>query len=205
MTNPAIYGLAGSYSTPSRTRILVEEIAGRAAARYGRTTEVADLLQFGESLGAARRLSDLDDGAKRLVTRLVEAEALVVASPVYKGSYTGLFKHLLDLLDPAALVGKPVLLAATGGGDRHALVIEHQLRPLFGFFETRTLATGVYVSDRDFGEGGSFSTAVSDRIDRAVGQLAPYLERAGVEAARIDPPVRTARLASGHHAALVQV
>ncbi|MFD1810195.1 NAD(P)H-dependent oxidoreductase [Gemmobacter lanyuensis] len=88
--------------------------------------------------------------ARAALEVILSADALVVASPVYKGSYTGLFKHLIDLIDPAALQGKPVLLAATGGGDRHALVIEHQLRPLFGFFEAQTLPTGVYAADRDF-------------------------------------------------------
>ena len=102
-----------------------------------------------------------------------------MASPVYKGSYTGLFKHFLDLIDPAALAGKPVLLAATGGGDRHALVIEHQLRPVFGFFEAHTLATGLYASSTDFQGDRLASDAVSLRLDRAVGQFAAHLPQTG--------------------------
>lgn len=68
-----------------------------------------------------------------MIQTIIEAEALVIGSPTYKGSYTGLFKHVFDLLDPADLRGKPVILTATGGGDRHSLVVEHQLRPLFAF------------------------------------------------------------------------
>jgi FMN reductase len=86
-----------------------------------------------------------------------------------------LFKQLFDLVEPTALRGKPVLLAATGGGDRHALVIEHQLRPLFGFFEAATLATGVYAAERDFADGAPASPALLERIDRAVDQLARQL------------------------------
>lgn len=108
---------------------------------------------------------------------LLAADALVVGSPVYKGSYTGLFKHLFDLVDPAALAGKPILLGATGGGDRHALVIEHQMRPLFGFFEAATIPTGVYAGAADLVDGRPASPALLDRLDRAVGQLAPWLER----------------------------
>src|SRR5690606_8731641 len=175
MPTPAIAGFSGSYSSPSRTRILVEEIVRRAAERYGRSAETVDLSQFGPDLGSARRLSDLTPDSRRIIDRLVGAEALVVASPVYKGSYTGLFKHLIDLLDPTALAGKPVLLAPTGGGDKHALVIEHQLRPLFGFFEARTLATGIYASERDFADASSISPALAERLDRAIGQFAPYL------------------------------
>ncbi len=101
----------------------------------------------------------------------------MIASPVYKGSYPGLFKHLFDLIDPTWLAGKPILLAATGGGEKHALIIEHQLRPLFAFFEAQTLATGVYVSERDFLEGRLVNKAVLDRLDRAVEQFAPYLSQ----------------------------
>ncbi|MEI9425901.1 FMN reductase [Mesorhizobium sp. Cs1299R1N1] len=176
MTTPAIVGLSGSYTSPSRTRILVEEIVRRTALRYDKTSEIVDIGQFAPHLGAAVRLSDLNAAARRLVDRLLHAEALVVASPVYKGSYTGLFKHLIDLMEPTAFNGKPVLLAATGGGDRHALVIEHQLRPLFGFFEARTLATGIYASERDFADPTSISPALAERLERAIGQFAPYLE-----------------------------
>ncbi|WP_051334032.1 FMN reductase [Mesorhizobium sp. WSM3224] len=176
MTTAAIVGFSGSYNARSRTRILVEEIVRRTALRYDKTSEVLDIGQFIPNLGAAVRLSDLNQTARRLVDRLLQADALVVASPVYKGSYTGLFKHLIDLLEPTAFSGKPVLLAATGGGDRHALVIEHQLRPLFGFFEARTLATGIYASERDFADPTSISPALAERLDRAIEQFAPYLE-----------------------------
>ncbi|MER9312182.1 FMN reductase [Mesorhizobium australicum] len=175
MTRPAIVGFSGSFSSPSRTRALVEEIARRTAHQYERSFEVTDIGQFLPSLGAAHRLSDLDTKARRLVDHLLQAEALIVASPVYKGSYAGLFKHFIDLLEPTAFIGKPVLLAATGGGDRHALIVEHQLRPLFGFFEARTLATGIYASERDFVDQTSVSPTLADRLDRAIGQFAPYL------------------------------
>ena len=114
---------------------------------------------------------------------MTDADLLVAASPVYKGSYTGLFKHLLDLLEPGCLAGKPVLLAATGGGDRHALVIEHQLRPLFGFFEAATLGTGIYAAERDFTDGAPRSEALFERLERAIEQFAPHTT-AGVPAPR---------------------
>ena len=70
-----------------------------------------------------------------------------------------------------------MLLAATGGGDRHALVIEHQLRPLFGFFEAATLPTGVYAAERDFTDGEPTAPALLERIERAVDQLALHIAR----------------------------
>jgi FMN reductase len=172
-----ITGLAGSLSRPSRTRALVEAAVARAADRYGLAGQVFDLNDLGPSLGASAKLSDLAPAARSAVEAIMAADALVAASPVYKGSYTGLFKHLFDLLDPTALVGKPVLLCATGGGDRHALVIEHHMRPLFGFFEAAALPTGVYAADRDFADGRPASAQLLERLDRAIAQLDPYLAR----------------------------
>lgn len=173
--NGKVVGLSGSLSNPSRTHALVEAAVHRAALRYQRQPVVIALSAIAGSLGGAARLADLDPPARAAVDLIVEADALVLASPVYKGSYGGLFKHLLDLLDPLALVGKPVLLGATGGGPRHALVIEHQLRPLLGFFEAQALATGVYASDGDFQDGKLASAVLIERLDRAVGQFAPFL------------------------------
>lgn len=175
MTIPTITGFAGSFSAPSRSRALVEAAVDLAADRFGAVGHVFDLADLGPSLGQARHLGDLDPEALSHLNALIQADALVVASPVHKGSYAGLFKHVFDLLDPEMLAGKPVLLLATGGGDRHALVIEHQLRPLLGFFEAQALATGVYVADREFVGGKLADDASHNRLARAVSQFAPFL------------------------------
>ncbi len=167
-----IVGLAGSLSCPSKTRTLVEHVAHRGAARLGATAATYDLTDLQPGLGLAATLNDLDPATAATVAVILSADVLVVGSPVYKGSYTGLFKHLFDLVDPAALAAKPVILTATGGGEKHALVIEHQLRPLFGFFEAATLPTGIYASAVDFTEDRPASPALLSRIDRVVEQLA---------------------------------
>lgn len=177
MSMPVIVGFSGSFSAPSTTRTLVEEAVKRAVSHFKRSSETYDLGQFGASLGTARSLADLDEPGRHIVERIIHAKALIIACPVYKGSYPGLFKHLFDLLDPSSLMGKPILLAAVGGGEKHALVVEHHLRPLFACFEAQTLATGVYASTNDFAEGRLVSPAVIERLERAVQQLAPSLER----------------------------
>lgn len=175
MTIPRFVGFAGSFGSPSKTRALVTEAVEQAAERFGGTAEVFDLLDLGEEFGRERRIGDLCQAARAHVEALLAADGIVVGSPVYKGSYSGLFKHFIDLLDPMDLAGKPVLLVAAGGGDRHALMIEHQMRPLFGFFEARVLATGVYASAGDFTEGRPTAVPLLARLERAVGQFAPYL------------------------------
>ena len=116
-------------------------------------------------------MADLDGDVRRIVQTIIDAEALVIGSPTYKGSYTGLFKHVIDLLDPADLRGKPVILTATGGGDRHSLVVEHQLRPLFAFFEAFVAPTAIYTSGRDFIEG-ELSPAINARVNQAIAEAA---------------------------------
>jgi FMN reductase len=172
---------------------LVETAVERAADRYRLHGEVFDLKSFGPSLGSASRLADLDWDARAAVERMLGADALVLASPVYKGSYSGLFKHLIDLLDPRSLVGKPVLLGAVGGGPRHALVIEHQLRPLLGFFEAQTLATGIYAAESDFEGGLVTAPAAIERLERAIGQFAPFLSPPETRGDKVRAAVRAVR------------
>lgn len=105
------------------------------------------------------------------------ADALIVGTPVYRASFTGLFKHFFDFVEQTALVDVPVLLAASGGSDRHALVLEHQLRPLFSFFQAQTLPIGVYATDRDFTpEYTIHSELLRARITLAVARALPILE-----------------------------
>lgn len=169
-----IIGFAGSFSFPSRTRQLIQTAVDQAGSRAGRGGRVFDLGDLGPSLGTAQRINDLAPDARDLVDSLLAADALVVGSPVYKGSYTGLFKHLFDLIDPEALRGKPVLLVATGGGYRHALVVEHQLRPLLAFFEAAVVPVGVYAASADL-QGGGVAPDLAVRLQTAVGQLIDLL------------------------------
>lgn len=175
MTNPAVVGFSGNFTRPSKTRGFVDHIVTEIAARYGLAASTHDVVDLGPSFGNAKWARELDEQAREVLDRVIAADVLVVGSPTYKGSYTGLFKHFFDLVDPAALRGKPVLLAATGGGERHALIVEHQLRPLFGFFEAFALPTAVYASDKDFVDGVLASEAIRNRVGLAVDDVGSAL------------------------------
>ena len=103
------------------------------------------------------------------------ADVLVVASPVYRASFTGLFKHLFDFVDQYALVDTPVILAATGGSERHALIIDHQFRPLFSFFQALTLPLGVFAHDSDFTDYRISSPRLRERLEKAVAKALPLI------------------------------
>jgi FMN reductase len=172
MSLPRIVGFSGSPRRPSKTRSLIETVAAEVASHRQVRLDIFDLSDAGPGLGAALQRQDLTLPAARIIDAIEQADALIVGTPVYKGAYTGLFKHTFDLVDPRALVGKPVLLTATGGGPRHALVVEHALRPLFGFFEALTIPTAVYASDADFVNGQLAEAGVMARVSTATQQLA---------------------------------
>lgn len=176
-----IVGFSGSVHRPSKSRTLVETVIERIAARHPAAeikAEVFDLIDAMPDLGQVFGFMPLPPKVEALIERIASADALVVGTPVYKGSYTGLFKHFFDLIEPQRLAGLPVVLTANGGGDRHALVVEHQLRPLFGFFSSHTIATSIYASERDFADGKIRSELLEQRIDAAARDLTIWLDRA---------------------------
>lgn len=173
-----IVGISGNLTRPSRTRTLVGEILTQIEDHGLGRTELVDLVDAGPELGAAIQRGNLPLAPERVLAAVEQADALVVATPVYKAAYTGLLKHLFDLIEPKVLENRPLILAATGGSDRHALVIEHHLRPLFAFFRAHPMPTSIYATNADFTEEGDLAGTVRTRIAPAVDQLAAWLSSA---------------------------
>ena len=136
---------------------------------------LVELGQLAPQLAGAVWRSQLPETVERELAAVEQADILVVATPVYRGSYTGLFKHFFDFIGQDALIDKPVLLAATGGSERHALMIDHQLRPLFSFFQARTLPLGVYATDKDFTGYRLQDQALIERAALAVQRALPLI------------------------------
>ena len=139
-----IVGLSGSHSRPSKSHTVVELVAARAAERMGGKARCFDMIDAGPELGRTFSRASAHLEHEEMWQAVLDCDLLVVGGPVYKGSYTGLFKHFFDLFDRDSLAGKKVLLSALGGSQQHALMIEHQLRPLFGFFSAHTLPKGLF-------------------------------------------------------------
>jgi FMN reductase len=107
--------------------------------------------------------------------RLVEAsDILVVGTPMYRASYTGLLKHFFDLLERDELRNRKAVLCATGANQMHTLALEHELRPLMSFFPIQTTATAIYATSGDFTDGVISNTAIKDSIERAAGEMAGF-------------------------------
>jgi FMN reductase len=191
MTSPStpplrVVAVSGSLHAPSKTTALVKEILASLGSRVDIDAHLIEVTEIGPEFAGALRRDQLTDQVEQELRRIEGADLLIVASPVYRASFTGLFKHLFDFVGQYALVDTPVLLVATGGSDRHALIIEHQFRPLFGFFQALTLPIGVYANDSDFTDYKVTSLDLQERIDLAIARALPLVNRSVVETASIS-------------------
>lgn len=176
MTRPLrIVAVSGGLQRPSRAATLAEHLLDLIGEDVACAPQLIELGELAPQLAGALWRSQLPEAVERQLVTVEQADVLVVVTPVYRGSYTGLFKHFFDFIEQDALVDTPILLAATGGSERHALVIDHQLRPLFSFFQARTLPLGVYATDRDFAEGRVHDEALIQRARLAVQRALPVL------------------------------
>jgi FMN reductase len=170
-----VVAVSGSLTHPSKTTALVEEIVATLGRALPIESHLIALHELGPSLAGALKRSQLPVEAEAELQRIESADVLIVASPVYRASFTGLFKHLFDFVDQYALVDTPVLLAASGGSERHALIIEHQFRPLFAFFQALTLPVGIYAHDSEFTDYKVTDAALQSRIEKAVAKSVPVI------------------------------
>lgn len=170
-----VVGLSGNIGRPSKTRSLVEKVLERIGQSYGVAGRLLDLADMLPELGTTYERHHLAGRLVAIVEAIETADLLVIGTPVYKGSFAGMLKHLIDLIDPLALRAVPVVLVATGGGERHALIVEHQLRPLFGFFMAHAMPVAIYASERDFENGHLVADPILRRIDDCVNDLAPWM------------------------------
>ncbi|SDQ19060.1 FMN reductase [Actinopolyspora saharensis] len=180
----SIVTISGGLSQPSSTRLLADRLTTAVRGELGEQAagEVVELRDYAHDI-TDNLLTGFANQRLRQVLELVDrADGLVLASPVFTASYSGLFKSFVDVLDPESVRSKPVLLAATGGTERHSLVLEHALRPLLSYLRAQTVPTAVYAASSDWGN----DTELGQRITRAAGELAAAV-RARPERAQSDP------------------
>jgi FMN reductase len=173
-----IVGISGNVKAPSRTSALVASVLRGIESHFSVKTRHIDLADSAPALFRALRSDQLDAEGQEIVRAVETADVLVVGSPVYRASYSGALKHLFDLVHFESLVGKPVLLAATGGTPLHGLMIDHQFRPLFAFFKTLTLPTSVYALESDFTAYTISNPDIRKRINATLRELDVVLPQA---------------------------
>jgi FMN reductase len=190
MTARTIAVVTAGLSQPSSTRLLADQL-GAAAARDLPDTRVVtiELRDLAHDI-VNNLLTGFPSPALRgAIDQVLGADGLIAVTPLYSGSYNGLFKSFFDVLDPEALAGKPVLIAATGGTARHSLALEHAIRPLFSYLRAVTVPTAVFAATQDWGAAGSSGRELTDRIERAGAELAAAISQRPT-AAPADPYAR---------------
>jgi FMN reductase len=160
--------ISAGLSVPSSTRLLADRL-GAATVEALEEVEVTHI----ELRALAHQVTDQlltgFPGAELAAAQdaVRAADGLIVVTPVFSASYSGLFKSFFDVLEPGVLDGTPVLVAATAGTARHSLVLEHALRPLFAYLHAVVVPTGVFAASEDFA-----GTDLDARVVRAAGELA---------------------------------
>jgi len=181
-----VVAVSGTLSTPSKTDALVDAILDELALVMPIERHVIRVSELGPLFAGALTRDQLDARVEGELRAIEGADLLIAASPVYRASFTGLFKHLFDFVEQYALVDVPVLLAATGGSERHALILEHSLRPLFGFFQALTLPLGVYAHASDFTDRRVTAPLLQERIRNAIARGLPLIRSSTDEKRRIE-------------------
>ncbi len=162
-------------SVPSSSRLLADRLAAATVAAAGSDASVSVVELRDVALDVTKNLLTAfpSPDLRSAISTVVSADGLIVVTPVFTAGYSGLFKSFFDVLDADSLVGRPVLLGATGGTERHSLVLDYQLRPLFGYLKADPVATGVYAASSDWGSGEG---ALQRRIEKAGAELAAAVE-----------------------------
>jgi len=159
-----VVGVSGSLSRPSRTSALVSAVLDSIQELEAVNIHSYELADIGPGLFAASSFDRLSGQSREIIEDIEGADLIVVGTPVYRGSYTGAFKHVFDLVRHDRLRGTPIILTATGGNLSHSLVTEHEQRPLFGFFGALSLPTALYATEADFNNYALVSGAMTKRV-----------------------------------------
>ncbi|MDT0347398.1 FMN reductase [Streptomyces litchfieldiae] len=181
MTTHRLAVVTAGLGRPSATRLLADrltEATGRQLADGGRESApmVIELRELATDIAAHLVTGFPAPALRDAIEAVGDADGVIAVTPVFAASYSGLFKSFFDLLDPDALTGTPVLIAATGGTARHSLALEHAMRPLFAYLHATVVPTAVFAAAEDWGTGADARTAtLPARIDRAAAEFAALL------------------------------
>jgi len=174
----SLVAVSAGLQVPSSTRLLADRLVA-ATERHLRdagiepVTTVIELRDHAQDLSNNLLTGFPTPSLQVAIDQVTDADGLIVASPIFNASYSGLFKTFFDVIEHESLDGRPVLLAATGGTARHSLALEHSLRPLFTYLGADTVRTAVYAASEDWGRSGvPADGSLVQRIDRAARELA---------------------------------
>ena len=174
--------LSAGLSNPSSTRMLADRLAGATAAQLAERgiqvdVDVFELRDYAHDITNNLLTGFAPPALESMVNAVVSADAIIAVTPIFSTSYSGLFKSFIDVLDPDALTGKPVLIGANAGTARHSLAIDYAIRPLFTYLHAEPVSTGVFAASSDWGASADNIAPLGERVDRGARELADAIAR----------------------------
>ncbi len=191
MTARRIAVVSAGLSNPSSTRMLADRLLA-ATARHlqeqGAEVEadVFELRDYAHDITNNLLTGFAPPALESAINAVMSADALIAVTPIFSTSYSGLFKSFIDVLDPDALTGTPVLIGANAGTPRHSLAIDYAIRPLFAYLHAEPVSTGVFAASSDWGAAGDQVAPLAERIEKGARELADAIVRRPA-AASVDP------------------
>jgi len=172
----ALVIISAGISDPSSTRLLADRVADRTcelASCHGRTvtSNVIELREMAADISTALVSQLVLPKLQAAIAALGEADGIIASTPVYKAGPSGLFTSFIDVLDDDLIIARPVVLAATAGTARHALVVDEQMRSMFAYLRALTTPTSLFAAPEDWGD-----PALNKRIDRAAVEFVLLME-----------------------------
>jgi FMN reductase len=178
----ALVVVSAGLSQPSSTRLLADRLTQAVAARVstgstaGADVTVIELRDLAQDITNNLLTGFPSPKLEAALTALSSADGAIFVTPIFTTSYSGLFKSFIDVIDPEALQGLPVLIGATGGTERHSLALDYAIRPLFVYLHAVVVPTAVYAASSDWGsDGDAAGGGLPERIDRAATELAALM------------------------------
>ena len=191
--NRNIVVVSAGLSQPSSTRLLADRLAQATVGALDdsgihTSVTVIELRDLAHDITNNLLTGFPSPKLAEAIEALTTADGVIAVTPIFSTSYSGLFKSFIDVIDPDALSGMPVLIAATGGTERHSLALDYAIRPLFAYLHAVAVPTAVYAASSDWGSAGDASTGgLPERIDRAARELSD-LVRASDGTSRVRDP-----------------
>lgn len=170
--------ISGGLREPSSTRLLADRLSAAVRAEVGAAdtaVSVIELRHLGRAITDAMLTGFASPELEAVFDTVADSAGVIAVTPTFNATFSGLFKSFFDVLPEQTLADKPVLIAATGGTDRHSLVLDHALRPMFCYLHALVSPTGVYAATADFGA----HAGLTERIVKAAKDFVRLLPAGG--------------------------
>jgi FMN reductase len=164
--------VSAGLSQPSSTRLLADRLTAAVRERVDVEVTVIELRDLAHDITNNLLTGFAAPKLAAAVEALSTADGAILVTPIFTTSYSGLFKSFIDVLEPDALADLPILIAATGGTERHSLALDYAIRPLFAYLHAVVVPTAVYAASSDWGSVDAAAGGLPERIDRAASELA---------------------------------